>query len=149
MDDANETKYIEMLLSIIDYTFIRRTDKHLENITNTQIKHLILTGKDDIIVSQTHAQIIAQNNLFDYEFYKSHYPELANMTPDNVLNHYLIYGNDNKYIVSDAHAQQVTQTPQFNIDLYKSTHVDLYHMCPLSLVKHYNKYGKPENRQYK
>jgi hypothetical protein len=147
VEDANEPKYIEMILSIIDYDFIRRTDKTLENRTDEQIKYVILTGKDDIIVSQTHAQLITQNNLFDYEFYKSHYPELENMNPDNVLNHYLIYGKDNKYIVSNGHAQQVTKTPGFNTDLYKSYHSDLDHMEPIELVKHYLSFGKKENRQ--
>ena len=91
MEDVNETKYIEMLLSIIDYDFIRRTDTDLAKATDVQIKYLILTGKDDIIVSQTHVQLITHNNLFNYDLYKSHYPELANMNPSNVLNHYLIY----------------------------------------------------------
>jgi exopolysaccharide biosynthesis protein len=147
MDDANETQYIEMILSIIDYDFIRRTDKGLENRTDNYIKHLILTAKDDIIVSQTHAKLIAQNNLFDYEFYKSHYPELANMNPTNVLNHYLIYGKDRKDIISHEHAQYLTNTPYFNIDVYKSHHLELYHICPLKLVNHYNGFGKKENRQ--
>lgn len=147
MGDANETKYIEMILSIIDYNFIRRTDKDLENIADEQLKYLILTGKDDIIVSQTHAQLIAQNDLFDYYFYKSHYPELINMNPDNVLNHYLIYGKNNKYIVSHSHAQLLTQTPYFNIDVYKSRHADLSHMDMVQLVEHYIMYGKKENRR--
>ena len=147
MDDANETKYIEMILSIIDYDFIKRTDKDLENRTYEQINHLILEGKDDIIVSQTHAKIIAQNDLFDYEFYKSHYPELANMNPDNVLNHYLIYGKDSTDIVSHEHARQLTKTPNFNIDFYKSYHKDLHHMGPIKLANHYIEFGKKENRQ--
>ena len=113
MEDANETKYIEMIFSIIDYDFIRRTNKDLANITDVQIQHLILAGTDDIIVSQTHAKLIVQNDLFDYEFYKSHYPDLVNMTPNNVLNHYLIYGKNSKYIVSHEHAQLVTKNPNF------------------------------------
>lgn len=148
MEDANESKYIEMILSIIDYDFIRRTDKDLGNITDEQIKHLFLTGKDDIIVSQTHAKLIAQNDLFDYAFYKSHYPEIENMNPTNVLNHYLIYGNYRKDIISHEHAQQLTQIPNFNIDFYKSYHKDLQHMELIQLINHYNGVGKKENRQY-
>jgi hypothetical protein len=146
MDDANETKYTQMILSIIDYKFIRRTDTDLQNISNKQIKHIFLMGKDDIIVSQAHTKLIVQNDLFDYEFYKSHYPNLANMTPNNVLNHYLIYGKDRKEIVSHAHAQQLTQSPSFNIDLYKSIHTDLIHMHPRQLVNHYIMFGKKECR---
>ena len=147
MEDANETKYIKMILSIIDYNFIRSTDKDLENIPNAKIKRLILTGKENIIVSQTHARLVAQNDLFDYYFYKSHYYELENMTPNNVLNHYLIYGKDRRDIVSHEHAQQLTQTASFNIDFYKSTHADLHHLGPLELVKHYSGFGSKENRQ--
>ena len=146
MEDANETKYIEMILSIIDYDFIRRTDKDLENITDAQINDLILTGKDDIIVSQTHAQLIAQNELFDYDFYKSHYPELTHMRPTNVLNHYLLNGKKSKYVISHKHAQVLTQTPNFNIDFYKSYHADLHNMHPLKIVNHYIRLGKRENR---
>lgn len=146
MDDANETKYTQMILSIIDYKFIRRTDTDLQNISNKQIKHIFLMGKDDIIVSQAHAKLIVQNDLFDYEFYKSHYPNLVNMTPNNVLNHYLIYGKDRKEIISHAHAQQLTQSPSFNIDLYKSIHTDLIHMHPRQLVNHYIMFGKKECR---
>jgi hypothetical protein len=148
MEDADENKYIEMILSIIDYDFIRRTNTDLVNSTNAQIKRLILLGKDDIIVSQTHTQLVVQNDLFDYDFYKSHYPELAHMNPDNVLNHYLIYGKDRKDIVSNSHAQQLTKTPNFNIDLYKSYHSDLHNMGPLKLVNHYIGFGKKENRRY-
>jgi hypothetical protein len=147
MDDANETKYIEMILSIIDYDFIRRTDKDLVNASDEQIRHLIFTGKDDIIVSQFHAQLIVQHDLFDYNFYKSNYPELANMKPTNVLNHYLIYGKYRQDIISHTHAQLVTKTPNFNIDFYKSHHADLHQMCPTQLVKHYIGFGKKENRQ--
>ena len=147
MEDVNETKYIEMILSIIDYDFIRRTDNYLENITDKQIRKSILTGKDDIIVSQKHAQLIAQDDLFDYDFYKSHYYEVAHMNPNNVLNHYLLYGKNRKYIISHRHAQLLTQTPYFNIDLYKSHHADLHHMSPLKLVNHYIRFGKTENRQ--
>lgn len=148
MEDANETKYIEMILSIIDYDFIRRTDKDLENITDEQIKFLILTGKDNIIVSQTHAQLIAQDDLFDYDFYKSHYYEVAHMNPNNVLNHYLLYDKNSKCIISHRHAQLLTQTPNFNIDFYKSYHADLQHMKLIQLVNHYIEFGKRESRQY-
>jgi len=147
MEDTNETKYIEMILSVIDYDFIRRTDKDLVNITDEQIRYLILTGKDDIIVSKLHAQLIAQNDLFDYEFYKSHYHELANMNQTDVLNHYLIYGKDRAYIVSHAHAQLLTKNPNFNIDFYKSSHADLHHMGPIKLVSHYIGFGAKEGRQ--
>ena len=147
MEDANESKYIEMILSIIDYDFIRRTDNDLVNKTDNKIKHLILTGKDDIIVSQTHAQLIVQDDLFDYDFYKSHYYEVADMNPNNVLNHYLLHGKNRKCIISHKHAQLLTQTPNFNIDFYKSYHADLHHMHPLKLVNHYIRFGKTENRQ--
>jgi hypothetical protein len=147
MDDANETKYIEIILSIIDYDFIKRTDKDLVNVSDEQIRDLILTGKDDIIVSQTHAQLIAQNDLFDYEFYKSHYHELANMNPNDVLNHYLIYGKASKYIISHTHAQLVTKNPNFNIDFYKSRHADLNQLGPIQLVSHYIGFGAKEGRQ--
>lgn len=147
MEDANETKYIEMILSLIDYDFIRRTDNDLVNVSDEQIRHLILTGKDDIIVSQLHALLIVQNDLFDYEFYKSHYPEFANMKPTNVLNHYLIYGKERPYIVSHRHAQLLTKNNQFNIDFYKSTHLDLHHLDPIKLVIHYSGFGKKEGRQ--
>lgn len=147
MDDANEIQYIEMILSITDYDFIRRTDNGLVNKTDEQIKHLILTGNDEIIVSLVHAQLITQNNLFDYDFYKSHYQDLGNMNPTDVLNHYLFYGKDAKDIVSHEHAQKLTQTPNFNIDLYKSYHSDLDNMVPLKIVNHYIRFGKKENRQ--
>jgi len=147
IEDAQESKYIEMILSIIDYDFIRRTDTTLENRTDEQIHLLILEGKDDLIVSQTHAKLITQNILFDYDFYKSHYHELANMTPNNVLNHYLIYGKDIKNVVSHEHAQQLTKNPTFNIDVYKSYYTDLNFMDPRQLVKHYIRFGKKENRQ--
>lgn len=90
MEDANESKYIEMILSIIDYDFIRRTDTDFKNKTDLQIRYSILSGTDDIIVSKTHAKIIAQNNLFDYEFYKAQHPDLVNAKPTNVLDYYLI-----------------------------------------------------------
>ena len=147
MEDANEHKYIDMILSIIDYDFIRRTDKDLENKTDDQIRYLILTGENDIIVSQTHAKLITQNELFDYNFYKSHYHELENMDPNDVLNHYLIYGKDRMDIVSHEHAQQLTKNPNFNVDVYTSLHDDLHHMSPIKLVRHYNGFGKKENRQ--
>lgn len=147
MEDANETKYIEIILSIIDYDFIRRTDKDLVNVSADQIQHLILKGKDDIIVSQFHAQLIVQNDLFDYEFYKSHYAELANMNPNNVLNHYLIYGKYSNDIVSHTHAQLLTKNNKFNIDFYKSHYADLHHMCPTQLVNHYMGFGTKEGRQ--
>ena len=108
---------------------------------------MILTGKDDIIVSKLHAQLVVQNNLFDYDFYKSHYPELANMNPNDVLNHYLIYGKDRKDIISHIHAQLVTKNPNFNIDFYKSHHADLHHVDPIKLVRHYIGFGKKEGRQ--
>ena len=146
MEDDNERKYTQIILSIIDYKFIRRTDTDLQNISNKQIKHIFLMGKDDIIVSQTHAKLIVQNELFDYEFYKSHYHDLVNMTPNSVMNHYLIYGKDRKDIVSHAHAQQLTQSSSFNIDLYKSSHADLSHMSPRQLVYHYIMFGKRECR---
>jgi hypothetical protein len=147
MDDANEAKYIDMIISIIDYDFIRRTHKDLANKTDTQIKHLILTGNDDIIVSQKHARLIVQNDLFNYNFYKSHYPELANMNPTNVINYYLIYGKDRMDIVSHAHAQQLTTNPNFNVDVYKSLYNDLHNMTPIKLVRHYIRFGKKENRK--
>jgi hypothetical protein len=147
MEDDNELKYTQMILSIIDYKFIRRTNKDLQNISNKQIKHMFLMGKDDIIVSQIHAKLIVQNDLFDYDFYNSHYYyELSNMTPNSVLNHYLIYGKNRKDIVSHTHAQQLTQSDSFNIDLYKSMHVDLSYMSPRQLVYHYIMFGKRECR---
>jgi hypothetical protein len=100
MEDANEAKYIELILSIIDYDFIRRTDKDLENKNNKYIQNVFLKGKDDIIVSNTHAKIIAQNNLFDYEFYKSYYPNLLNIKPTEVLNYYLLYGKNRRDVIS-------------------------------------------------
>ena len=148
MEDANEAKYIEMILSIIDYDFIRRTDKDLENITNEQIKYLILLGKDNIIVSQIHAKLIVQHDLFDYDFYKSHYPELENMNPNNVLNHYLLHGKNSTDIVSHEHAQLVTKNPNFNIDFYKSHHADLLNYNLTQLVNHYIGFGKMEGRLY-
>lgn len=148
MDDVNETQYVEMILSIIDYDFIRRTNNNFVNKTDKQIKNLILAGDNEIIVSQVHAQIITQNNLFDYEFYKSHYPELSGMNPSNVLNHYFIYGVNGKYVTSHVHAQRLTKTPNFNIDFYKSYYSDLHKMNPKKLVRHYNRFGKKENRQY-
>jgi len=148
IEDAQESKYTDLIFSIIDYNFIRKTDSDLKNKTDEQINLLILEGKDDIIVSQTHAQLITQNTLFDYDFYKSHYSEVANMTPDNVLNHYLIYGKNNQNIVSHEHAQQLTKNPTFNIDMYKSYYADLNFMDPIQLVKHYIGFGKKENRQY-
>jgi hypothetical protein len=147
MEESNEHKYIEMILSIIDYDFIRRTDTDLEKMTNEQIKHLVLIGKDDIIVSQTHAQLITQNELFDYNFYKSHYPEVKNMNPTDVLNHYLIYGKDRVDIISHEHAQKLTKNPNFNVDVYKLLYADLHHMSPIKLVNHYIGFGKKENRQ--
>jgi len=147
MEDANESKYIEMILSIIDYDFIRRTDTDFINKTDKQIRKSILTGKDDIIVSQFHAQLIVQNDLFDYEFYKSHYHEHEIINPNNVLNYYLIYGKDKKYILSHTHAQLLTKNPNFNIDVYKSCHADLHHMDPIQLVRHYIKFGAKEGRQ--
>lgn len=147
MGDVDETKYVDMIISIIDYDFIRRTHKDLANKTNEQIKHLILTGNDDIIVSQIHAQLIVQNDLFNYNFYKSHNPELANMNPTNVLNYYLIYGKDRMDIVSHAHAQELTKNPNFNVDVYKSLHNDLHQMSPIQLVRHYIGFGKQEKRK--
>lgn len=147
MEDANETRYVEKILSIIDYNFIRRTDKDLTNMSDAQIKHLILIGNDNIIVSKKHTQIVTQNDLFDYDFYKSHYPKLANKNPTDVLNHYLIYGNNRKYIVSHAHAQLLTKNSLFNIDLYKSYHSDLLNMSPTKLVCHYIRIGKKGNRR--
>lgn len=147
MDQDDETQYVEMILSIIDYDFIRRTDKDLVNVTDEQIKNLILIGKDDIIVSQIHTQLVTQNNLFDYDFYKLHYPELTQMKPNDVLNHYLIYGKDRGDIVSHVHAQQLTKTQNFNIDFYKSHHLDLHNMDPIKLVEHYKIFGKKENRK--
>lgn len=147
MAKNNETQYVEIILSLLDCDFIRRTDKNLEHITDEQLKQLILKGKDDIIVSQTHAQLITNNNLFDYDFYKSHYPELTHMNPTDVLNHYLIYGRDRRDIVSHADAQLFTQTPGFNIDFYKAYHSDLYNMDPIKIVNHYIRFGKKENRK--
>ena len=147
MDDANEIQYKEMLLSIIDYNFIRRTDKNLVNKTDEQIKHFILAGNNEIIVSLVHAQLITQTNLFDYEFYKSHYPELSHMNPTEVLDHYLMYGKNRTDIVSHEHAQRLTETPNFDIDFYKSCYSDLHNMDPLKLVIHYNRFGKNENRR--
>ena len=141
-------KYIEMILSIIDYDFIRKTDIDLENLSDDQIKDLFLTQKDDIIVSNKHAQLIAQNDFFDYNFYKSHYSELVNMSPSNVLDHYLIFGKQNKNIVSELHVQKLTKTPDFNIDFYKSYHLDLQHMSLKQLVDHYNSFGKKEGRRF-
>jgi len=149
MDEVNETKYVELLLSIIDYDFIRKTDKDLTNMSDILIKQLILKGKDDIIVSQKHAQLIVQNDLFDFNFYKSHYPEVANMTPNNMLNHHLIYGR-NIDIVSNEHAQELTKTSDFNIDFYKSQYYsELQNMNPRQLVNHYIGFGKKERRKYK
>ena len=146
MNEDDETQYIEMILSIIDYYFIRRTNPDLVNNTDEQITNLILKGKDDIIVSHTHAELVTQNNLFNYDFYKSHYPELTHMNPNDVLNHYLINGKDKKDIVSHEHAQLLTKTPNFNIDFYKSYHLDLHLMDPIELVNHYIGFGKKEGR---
>ena len=146
MKDSNETKYVEMILSIIDYEFIRKTDNNLEHMSDDKIKQLFVNGKDDIIVSNTHAQLVVQNDLFDYEFYKSHYDQLVNMTPTNVLNHYLLYGKTID-IVSPSHAQQLTKTPHFNIDFYKLHNHDLHTMNPRQLVNHYIGFGKKEGRR--
>jgi hypothetical protein len=116
IEEPNETNYVDMILSIIDYDFIRRTDTDLANLSDEQIKYLFLTGKDDIIVSQTHAQLITQNDLFEYDFYKSHYHELAHMNPSQVLNHYLLYGKARNDIISHEHAQYLNKNIHYNID---------------------------------
>ena len=141
-------EYIEIILSIIDYNFIRRTDKCLENATDAEIENLFITQKDDIIVSDKHAQLVTQNDYFDYEFYKSNYSELVNMSPSNVLDHYLIYGKYNDYVVSKSHAQKLTKNPDFDIYLYKLYYEDLQHMNPKQLVNHYNAFGKKEGRNF-
>jgi hypothetical protein len=69
------------------------------------------------------------------------------MNPNDVLNHYLIYGKASKYIISHTHAQLVTKNPNFNIDFYKSRHADLNQLGPIQLVSHYIGFGAKEGRQ--
>lgn len=90
-------------------------------------------------------QILININ-FDIDFYKSHYDDLTNMGPIDLINHYIQHGRNEGRIVSNKHVSIITHNPNFDIDFYKSNYPDLQHLSWYDLVLHYKLFGKNEGR---
>jgi GR25 family glycosyltransferase involved in LPS biosynthesis len=76
-------------------------------------------------------------NNFNLLIYKLVNDDLANMTNEELHNHYFTYGiNENR----------IYNIPNFNIDDYRNYNDDLKHMTDKQLINHYFEYGRYENR---
>ncbi len=81
-------------------------------------------------------------NDFNPIIYKSLYPDLSNLTDDELLDHYINYGfNENRIY-------KITLPNDFNTSNYKSLNIDLSHLNDNELKIHYYLYGSNENRPY-
>jgi hypothetical protein len=77
------------------------------------------------------------NNTLDIDFYKSYYPDLQHLSPQDLFLHYKQFGKNEGRLANKS---------GLDIDFYKLYYPDLRHFSYQELVLHYKQFGKNEGR---
>jgi hypothetical protein len=77
------------------------------------------------------------NNTLDIDFYKSYYPDLQHLSPQELVVHYNLFGKNEG---------RISNKSGVDTDFYKAYYPDLQNLSSQDLVVHYNLFGKNEGR---
>ena len=148
-------KHVQFILQddLFDYMYYKKN--YVSNKKNLKMKsineildHYLSTTQTKIIYSNDHAKQITENKLFDIDFYKTNYDDLNDMTPYELVMHYIKWGKKEGRIVSNKHAEHLTNENSFDVLYYKNKYDDLENKNLHQVVNHYIKWGKKEGRTF-
>ena len=148
-------KHVQFIVQDDLFDYIYYKNNYIVNNSILKIKSIneildnyLLTNKHKIIYSNDHAKQITENQYFNIDFYKSNYDDLSNMTPYELVWHYIKWGKKEGRIVSIEHAQYLTNEHNFDVLFYKSQYNDLEEKNLQQVVNHYINWGKKEGRKF-
>ena len=97
----------------------------------------------------TSAELTKLLVVFNFDFYRTHYHDVKELSISECLKHYLTKGKKEGRIISKKHAQYITGVLDFDIIFYKNFHNDLHNLSLREVCSHFISHGKEERRKYK
>lgn len=131
-DDANLAIALSQMLSDIDpYQAHALLDRALSVLVTPKDVHTL----NDLSDPQMVAALLKYTNLFDARYYRARHPELAELTNDDLLNHYITEGS-----ITEDGAAGNSPNPLFDGRHYRAQHPDLA-SAQVNLLAHYHCFG--------
>lgn len=112
------------------------------NIVNTE-------KKTDNFQGMTATELTKLLVVFNFDFYRTHYSDVKELSISECLKHYLTKGKKEGRIISKKHAQYITGVPDFDIIYYKNFHSNLHSLSLRQVCSHFISKGKEEKWKYK
>lgn len=116
---------------------------HARNNNTTQ------TDKTSSFQGMTSAELTKLLIVFNFDFYRTYYHDVKDLSISDCLKHYLTTGKKEGRIISKKHAQYITGVLDFDIIFYKNFHNDLNNLSLREVCRHFISIGKEERRKYK
>ena len=92
----------------------------------------------------TSAELTKLLVVFNFDFYRTHYHDVKELSISECLKHYLTKGKKEGRIISKKHAQYITGVLDFDIIFYKNFHNDLHNLSLREVCSHFISHGKEE-----